>query len=284
MKKIFLILILLFLLSLSTVSVFAEPDPPLNPEDWQIWPVIPTLSETAKQIYQDGLAQGSDTHTFSRIADCQNISTVWLGYFDHEKFVLGDEYAYLQEVIDQFQGSFDRDGASMQGGFNVAQVLNPFYVKEEFYGTCNTNEPPVECELRVWHPSIAFISLEQNWSGKPSEKYGDYLRMIVERTIASGSLPILVTKADNLEGDHSINQMIAQIAYEFEIPLWNFWAAVQNLPAKGVSEDGFHITPLNAMFPDFTDEAQMQQAMTIRNLTGLQTLFEVWTQANEIID
>ena len=276
MKKFFFIVVVLIFSSTTCLPVLAQENPPLDPNDWQNWPVIPVLSDHAIALYQAGIENGNDPHVFTKIADCQNVARFFLGFFDYDTYELGDDYAYLQEVIDQFEGSFERDGASTQSGFNVAAVLTPFSVPEEYLDACEQGESPVDCEMRLVHPSITFISLEQNWSGKSPEKYGDYLRMIVEKTIEAGSLPILVTKADNVEGDHSINQMIATIAVEYDIPLWNFWAAVQDLPAHGVSEDGFHLTVGDRSLMDFTDETYMKWGVSMRNLTGLQTLDAVW--------
>ena len=86
-------------------------------------------------------------------------------------------------------------------------------------------------------------------------------------------LLILATKADNLEGDHSINAAIAEIAYEYDIPLWNFWAAVQPLPDNGLTEDGFHLTYAQ---PFFDDPFRMEQGWPWRNLTALQAIDTVW--------
>ena len=278
MKKSVVIFTLFFVFLMSFSSVFAEENPPLDPADWRNWPVIPLVSARAKEIYQDGIANGSDPAVFTKIADCQNVARFWLGYFDDGTYELGEGYVYLQDTIDHFHGSFERDGASTQGGYNVAAVLNPFSIPEDFLEVCESNESPVDCELRLVNPSITFISLEQNWRGKSSEKYGDYLRMIVERTIEAGSLPILITKADNVEGDHSINQTIATIAGEYEIPLWNFWAAVQDLPYQGISNDGFHLTVGDRSLMNFSDEEYMQLGVSVRNLSGLQVLDAVWNE------
>jgi hypothetical protein len=86
-------------------------------------------------------------------------------------------------------------------------------------------------------------------------------------------LPILATKADNWEGNHGINAAIARIAAEYEIPLWNFWLAVQPLPNHGVSEDGFHLTYARNFFDD---PVRMQSSWPVRNLTALQALDAVW--------
>ena len=95
------------------------------------------------------------------------------------------------------------------------------------------------------------------------------MRRVIERILETGAVPIIATKADNLEGDHGINATIAQIAYDYDIPLWNFWAAVQPLADKGLSPDGFHLT-FGRNF--FDDPKRMQNAWPWRNLTALQTL------------
>ena len=95
---------------------------------------------------------------------------------------------------------------------------------------CEFSESPLDCELRLHKPSIIFIHIGTHWSGRNDQ----YLRQIVEKAIDQGALPIMVTKADNLEGDYSINRDIAQVALEYELPLFNFWATVQDLPNGGL--------------------------------------------------
>jgi len=111
--------------------------------------------------------------------------------------------------------------------------------------------------------------METWWSEKPAEEYDKYMRRVIDRIIETGALPIIATKADNLEGDYSINATIAQIAYEYDIPLWNFWAAVQPLSNHGLSSDNFHLTFARNFFDD---PVRMKSAWPWRNLTALQTL------------
>jgi hypothetical protein len=90
-----------------------------------------------------------------------------------------------------------------------------------------------------------FISFEVWWEDRTAEEYEKYMRQIIETVIAHGAVPILATKADNVEGDHSINFTTASLAYEYDIPLWNFWLAVQPLPNHGLDterNDRFHIS------------------------------------------
>jgi hypothetical protein len=120
--------------------------------------------------------------------------------------------------------------------------------------------------------------METWWGEKPAEVYTGYMRQVVEYILSQGAVPILATKADNLEGDGSINAAVAEVANEYDVPLWNFWAAVQPLPQKGLSPDGFHLT-FGRNF--FDDRIRMLDAWPWRNLTALQTINSVYRGLNE---
>jgi len=100
------------------------------------------------------------------------------------------------------------------------------------------------------------------------------MRSILEILISKNILPILSTKGDNLEGDHRINRTIACLAQEYQLPLWNFWSAIQPLSNHGLQSDLEHLTYSGTN--DFGDPAAMESAWTVRNLTALQTLEQVW--------
>jgi len=260
------------------VSPTPTPDIRLNPEDWQTWPVIPVVSEKMKSIYRQGLEMGNDPTKFSKVGDCQNITTYFLAIFDHpDRHRLGPDYEYLQEAIDQFNGCFARESIATAGGMNVASVLSPFWAGDD---QCEERESPLACELRLNQPSLVLISMEESWgSDNKVENYEKYMRQIIETVLESGAVPILASKADNKEGKHQINQAIARLAHEYDLPLWNFWLAVQPLPQKGLLEDGFHLTHgLNY----FDNPKNLKQAWPVRNLTALQVIDSVWRQLNDL--
>lgn len=220
------------------------PDVRLKPEQWMDWPIVPAISPRAAQIYEQGLAMGNDPHAFSKVGDCQSITEAFLGVYDKPgQYSLGDQYQYLQESIDYYKGSYGRESQAVRGGFNAAAVLLPLWADPN---ACNSGETPLECEIRIHKPSIVIISLEVWFKGRTPETYAGYMRQIIEYAISKGVLPVLATKADNVEGDNSINLTIAQLAYEYDLPLWNFWRAVQSLPDQGIDwardPEGFHIT------------------------------------------
>jgi hypothetical protein len=92
------------------------------------------------------------------------------------------------------------------------------------------------------------------------------MRKIVENVIGKGALPIIATDAYPTEEGFPLNQIAAQIAYEYDIPLWNFWAAVQDLTNQGLKEDNFHISA---------------EAFVVRRLTGIQVLHAVLDAAQQ---
>ena len=240
----------------------ATADPRLPPEDWMDWPVVPETTKRVYEIYHQGIELGKNPQHFSKIGDCHNVKEAFMGLFDKPGwYKLRNENAHLQPVIDWFSGSFDRDGYAVQGGFNAAAVLNPTWADQEL---CEPDESPVACEIRIHQPSFAIVSLELAWLGRTPERYEDYLRQVLDLLIAQGVVPILATKADNVEGDHAINYTTAKLAYEYDLPLWNFWRAAQDLPNHGMDpmrNDGFHIS---------------YEAWTERSFTALRTLDVIW--------
>jgi hypothetical protein len=244
------------------------PKPPLEENAWMQMPSVPTgIGDSMRSVYEKGIALGNDPKHFSIIGDCQNVSSYFLSIYDKPgEFSLGEEYAYLQPTIDYYKGSFSRKSLAVKGGFNVAAILSPLRADPK---SCNQGESPLDCELRVWKPSVVFVSMETWWSEKPAQEYDKYMRRVIERILETGAVPIIATKADNLEGDNAINVTIAQIAYDYDLPLWNFWAAVKPLPNHGLSSDHFHLTFARNFFDD---PVRMKSAWPWRNLTALQTL------------
>ncbi len=247
---------------------------PIPADAWMSLPILPTVSGRAGMIYQQGLHLGRDPHAFSKVGDCQSIATYFLSYFDRPGFYDLGEFTPLQTTIDWYAGSFARESLAVKGGFNAAAILSPLRADPK---QCLPTENPVACEYRVHNPSLAIISLEEWWAGHP-ENYEGYLRQIIEYTISQGIVPILATKADNLEGNQLINQTIARLATEYDIPLWNFWRAVQPLPNHALmavdatgATDMFHLTHGEGYY-FYNNPQNMLTGWSMRNLTALQAL------------
>jgi hypothetical protein len=241
---------------------------------WKDLPVVPQdVSRRMIEVYQNGLARGRDPHRFSKFGDCQNVPTYFLYNFDTGDYRLGDRYDYLQPTIEQFSGSWQRASLAVKGGMTVAAVQTMYFSDPV---DCGKNEPPMACEIRIFNPSLVILSFETWWAGKPAAEYADRLSSVVEYVLSQDVIPILATKADNVEGDESINAAIAQVAAEYEVPLWNFWAATYPLPNHGIEPtdpDQFHLTFARDYF---NDPVRMENAWPWRNLTALQAIDAVF--------
>jgi hypothetical protein len=247
-----------------------EPTPTLAPIDWRDMPIVPEVSDRMVAVYRAGQKAGRDPTHFSKIGDCQNITTYFLADFDNARFYrLGPQYESLQATIDQFAGSWSRESLAVKGGLNVAAALNPVWADPK---TCNASETPIACEIRVNNPSIVTISMEESWSGD-IVKYDLYLRKIVEYVLSQNVVPILATRAELPGSSNDINATVAKIAYDYQVPLWNFWAAANALPSHGLTEDGFHLTQAQDFFDD---PAAMREGWPWRNLTALEAIDAVY--------
>jgi len=244
-------------------------EPRIPPERWQEWPVVPTVQPEMKIIFERGVELGNNPGAFSKIGDGE-IATVWfLTQYDlgPSYYRLGP-YSDLESVIKRFSGSFGHVGLAAGRGFNTTVILGP---APAGVTECQLGETRLNCELRTFHPSFAFISLGTNQVWQP-ETFEPELRRIIERLLKAEVVPILATKADNIEGDQRINWIIADLAYEYNLPLWNFWLAVQALPEHGLQSDHEHLT---YAYSNFGNPLNFQYAWPWRNLTALQVLDSV---------
>jgi len=254
------------------VSVAVTVTP--SPDFWKSLPIVPpSISERVRAIYQRGLEMGNNPNAFSKVGDCHSTNPYFLADYDlgQNVYDLG-EYTYLQPTIDYFAGSFSRSSLAAKKGLSTAGALAPLWADWKF---CSSNETPLDCEFRLHHPSFVLISLGTNEAYDVKEDPSTFetrLRRIIEHSIDQGVVPILSTKADNDEGNHYINYVTSRLALEYELPLWNFWLAVQSLPQQGLrSSDHLTFAPTKS-YTDFSNPDYLTYGMQMRNLTALQVL------------
>jgi hypothetical protein len=239
----------------------------LDPADWHHWPVIPIVSEKMREVYQQGQMRGNDAHVFSVIGDCQSEPNVFLGLYDTDPLAVAALPENLQETVAWFAGSFDRDGPTIRPGTTAAAVLWAAWHQNRY--TCTPYETPLACELRLHRPSFMFIHVGTHYELRNEV----YIRRIIDQLLAAGVVPILASKADNRELDERVNHAYAALAVEYGLPFWNFWAAVEDLPNRGlytrpeVSYQGdVYLTP---------------EAAAVHRLSALQALDAVWRAVRE---
>jgi len=231
--------------------------------DWTTLPIIPEISDNVVEIFQNGVEQGRDPNKFSVIGDCQGIPFIFMGPIGRRELLPRNYEQFLWDAIYQFEDSFLRESITVRGGFTAASLFNPMQADPR---ECKPGETPITCEYRLYSPAYIFITLE-NWRDEDTiDRYESYLREILEYVIQHGTVPILITKADVSEVKeriHIINPVMAKLAYEYDIPLVNFWRGAQSLPNRGIDpeREGFHLS---------------QEGYDLKNLLALNGLYEAW--------
>jgi len=260
----------------------ATPDLSPHPEAYLY---ISGVSEHVIEIFNHGQELGNRSNIFSKVGDSITVSDAFLYPIGTRNYALHD-YSYLQPVIDTYSESWARTHNSFANVSLAASIgwsAHALLAADVSHETlCGETETPLECEYRWMKPSIALIMLGTN--DVPSTSLNGYetaMREIIETTIDYGIIPILSTippmQMAGTEGRvDSINAIISNLANEYDIPLWDYWAALQGLPDDGLRSDGVHPSLAPAgQNANFT-AGNLQYGMPVRSLTALQALDLVW--------
>jgi len=252
---------------LPTRTVTSTPRPPgppgSDPAQWKNWPVLPqTIDPSLQKVYERGQVLGNDPRAFSIFGDCQARPGEFFGVFETDAEIIESLEPELRETVTYFNGSFNRESSTAQDGTTPGSLLWKQWHRGEY--DCTFAETPVECELRTHRPSFVIIQVGTHFESRNTE----YLRRIILQLMDAGVVPILATKADNRELDDRINRDMAMLAVEYDLPLWNFWAAVTDLPNRGLyTRDD---RPLQG------DIYLTEEATIIHRMTGIEVLSVIW--------
>ncbi len=230
------------------------------------------VREHIREIYARGQLFGNDPRAFSKLGD----STIEPPFFMAEFASAGlydlGAYGRLQDVIDYFAGSFDRQSLAVQRGMNSWAVFDPVRADSE---RCQLMDGPLACEFRVHRPSVVFIRLGTNDLG--TKNFADNLGRIVQFCIDNGVIPLLGTKADRFrDPDNNVNDIIRRVAASYHVPLWDYDLAAESLPDRGLTDDGIHMTTFYAH--NYTWETAFDRGYAVHNLLALLALDAVWKE------
>jgi hypothetical protein len=100
------------------------------------------------------------------------------------------------------------------------------------------------------------------------------MRRILDDAIGRGVLPILSTKADDLDGGGRFNAIVRKLATEYQLPLWDWRIAAEALFNRGIASNSNYQLTWGPAFYD--GPASAWTGWQWRNLTALQALDLVW--------
>jgi hypothetical protein len=254
----------------------ATPLPPDNVNGIKLDQFVilpPAVQENVKQIFAKGQALGNNAQRFSKVGDSIIEHPHYMVKFDTPDYNLG-QYAYLQDVLNYYRGSYGRDSLAVRRGLHSWSWNNSTWADKD---QCQPDEGPVACEYRVFKPSLAFIVLGSNDVGVP-EYFRTSMEDLVQFTIDQGIIPIIVTKADRHEGDpdkNINNTILKDIAAKFNIPLLDFDAVAGTMPNRGIDPaDGTHLMFYYAH--DYSVPVAFTRGHAIHDLTSVITLDKLW--------
>ncbi len=218
-----------------------------------------------------GKQLGNNAQRFSKVGDSIIEQPHYMVKFDTPDYNLG-QYAYLQDVLNYYRGSYGRDSLSVRRGLHSWSWNNPTWADKD---QCQPDEGPVACEYRVHKPSVSFIVLGSNDVGVP-EYFRKSMEELVQFTIDQGVIPIIVTKADRHEGDSNINNTILkETAAKFNVPLLDFDAVAGTMPNRGIDPaDGTHLTFYYAH--DYSVPVAFTKGHAVHDLTSVIMLDKLW--------
>jgi hypothetical protein len=146
--------------------------------------------------------------------------------------------------------------------------------------------PFISGEVTITDAGIALIMIgtNDNIAETSQTKLSSELLELVQILSSSGVVPVLSTIPDThyQGGIHEpgvaiVNQTIANLAQEYNIPLWNAWASLTGLPNNGIQADGLHLT-VSPNGGGAFNPADLQYGQNVRNLEALEILNWYQTQ------
>jgi hypothetical protein len=227
-----------------------------------------------RNLFSIGQSLGRNPRAFSKLGDSTIENPHFLTRFDGGPYNLG-AYTYLQASITFYAGSFGRQGEAVHRGLHTWSVLDPMWATSP---NCHPGENMLACELRVQNSSVVIIHLGSNDAGIPESTERNF-REIVEYCMNIGVIPILGTKADRHEGSNINNEIIRRVAFDYNLPLWDFDTVAATLPGKGLDQDGTHMTAFFAH--DWSSPVAFERGYGLMNLTALMALDKVWRAVME---
>lgn len=250
-----------------------------------------SVIENIRAIYQTGQQRGNRSDVFSKVGDSITYAPFMFQPLAQGTYYLGD-YQYLQAVIDHFGAGQARDGHSSftytplaaANGWSTPVVLDSKYADS---AACQPGESPLACEYRVVRPSIALILFGTNDVGLiDADSYGYHLRLIIEQSIEQGIIPVVSTIPLRVGYEDKVaafNDKVIMLARRYDVPLWDYAAALHNLPGQGIGPDGVHPSAPPGGIKGSVDFhlSSLQSGFVVRNLTALQMLDMVWRAVGE---
>lgn len=241
----------------------------------------PDVVESVRRIAARGRALGRERTVFSKVGDSITATQQAYNALGGEDVNLRAFY-YLQPTLDHYmQGAisgenpFTRESLAAAIGWSSPVVLNPDFADPTL---CLPGESPLLCEYRLNNPSVALIMFGTNDVSQIDDStYYFYMEQILQQSIEQGVIPVLSTippRVDYEAATEAFNAVLLTLTETYQVPLWDYGAAMRTLPNFGLADDGVHptIAPRGVAGSADFRPGNLQYGFVMRNLTALQML------------
>lgn len=248
--------------------------------------LISGISDNARLIFQRGQTRGNRPNVFAKVGDSITTSHHMFQPIGEGKYDLS-EYDYLLPAIDYFRqaeparNNFTRRSVAAGVGWNAAAVLLPAFADPN---QCLPDEIPLACEYRLIRPAFALIMFGTNDVGYvPDIDYRHNLERIVRLSIEHGVVPVVSTVPPRIGYDEKVlrfNQIVRDIAYQFDVPLWDYHYAMAFYARTSLAFDGVHpsLPPRGHEDAASFREENLPYGYVLRNLSALHVLDALWRE------
>jgi hypothetical protein len=243
---------------------------------------IRNITPRSRDIFIRGQSRGNRANVFSKVGDSITYSRYSLIPVGDGRVQFGS-FNYLIPVTSYFGQETARTGNSFTNisisaypGWASAMLVDPKVVEPICFG-----QTPIQCEYEQVRPAIAFIMIGTNdvsWN-YPLASYENNLKLIIDITLGNDVIPVLFSLPYNTQGDVTpFNRVIVQLASDYQIPLVDYYSLMEQLPNRGLNEDGIHPSrPQDENTADFNAD-RLVYGYTVRNLVTLHALDALWRE------
>ncbi len=233
---------------------------------------------TVYDVFSRGQQLGNNARAFMKVGDSVTATQPFLIGFGNGNYDLGG-YGSLQATIDFFSVSPVKNVANSFMQNSVAAV-NGFVSGAVFDGTWSPEYcgrlVPLQCEYDIVRPSVAVVMFGgQDVRLFDAAFFQTNMERIVVDLKALGVIPLLSTfpmhASYRYEQTIQYNTIVISIANKHNVPLINFYRALQALPEGGaLVQDPVHLTQGETYF-SFNGEETLY-GVSLRNFLTLQAL------------
>ncbi len=261
-------------------------------------PVVPVIDKAMRaqlrKVYRIGVSAGKNPAVFAKVGDSITHGDHFLNAIGCSAEELGN-HQNLAPTIQFFRAtsfpasytnawcgkanSFSRETVTADNGWTALEPLTTF--PNPVSACPPPDDNPLRCELRLIKPSIALIMLGTNdLEEDDPKKFRKALTLVVQETMVEGVVPVLSTIPPRLDSTimgrrvAPYNQIIQDIADTLQVPLWNYWFALQapSMINQGMDNKGIHPNVFNGHDPAFFTSEGLRYGFNQRNFTAVEVL------------